>query len=89
MVMIDYVITILNYSITVDKDVIGIGNKFIICCLICVSDLKQRVVSFQFVLTHCAEYYGHQNLFVFCISGVIVMYFKMARLHIEFLRKKW
>jgi hypothetical protein len=86
MVMIDCIITILNYSITADKDVIG--NKFIVCCLICVSDLKQKVVSFQFVFTLCAEYYGHQSLFVFCIDGLIVMYFKMMRLHMEFLRKK-
>jgi len=49
MVVIDYIITILNYSITVDKDVTGIGNKFIICCLICFSDLKQRGVSFHFL----------------------------------------
>jgi len=51
MVMIDYINTILNYSITVDKDVIGIGNKFVLCCLICFSDLKQRSVSFQFLPT--------------------------------------
>jgi hypothetical protein len=48
MVLLDCVITILNYSITVDKEVADIGDKFIICCLICFSDLKKKLYHFSF-----------------------------------------
>ena len=74
------------------KDVIGIGDKFIICCLIYFSDiyfsdLKQRGVSFQFLPT-VLNIMAIKVFFFFCFDGVVVIYFKMLRLHMEFLRKK-
>jgi hypothetical protein len=87
-VIIDYIITILNYSITVDKDVVGNGNKFIICCLICFSDVKERGVSFQFLPTQLNIMVINFFFFFFCIDGVVMIYFKMLRFHMEFLRKK-